>query len=167
MQNAGVTAHVAERTIKGKPWILRVGKKVILWVPSMTWLVGVYWLIGFLGVFTHQEIYQFGNQTAILISDMIYLMMSLLILVDIMKVSVPGIDNTWEAQMLNYVSMVMVVFFVLSFTTEQFKVFASPQFAIMTVVNFLAAFVAVKVNARTLKRTIDGRGASSDGDSNE
>ncbi len=167
MQNAGVTAHVAEKKVKGESWALKVVKKTFHWIPVMVWIIGLYFVISLFGIKPHQEIFTLPNNTMILVSDVFYLIMSSLILLDLYKVSVPGIDNSWEAQFMNYVSMIMVILFVLAFFSPEFEMFATPQFAIMTILNFIAALVAVKVNARTLKRTIDGRGASSDsGDEN-
>jgi len=155
-------AHVADKKLKKQSWFLRASKRIGLFVPSMMWVVLVYFLLSLNGVSQETAIFSFPNGTSLLVNDIIYLFMTITVLIDVMKVSLPGMDNSIEAQLMNYSSMLMGVFFVLAFTTEEFKMFATAQFAVMVMVNFLAAFVAIKVNARTLKRTIDGRGAGGD-----
>jgi hypothetical protein len=76
-------------------------------------------------------------------------------LVEQMKVSHPGIDNTLEALTMLGMGVVQLVFLVLgAASVVGFKMFNTTEFLELTFISLAAAVVAILINARTLRRTI-------------
>ncbi len=80
---------------------------------------------------------------------------TVLSLVEQMKVSHPGIDNTMEALLMVAMGVVQLLLFVLGAAgVKGFAVFQNTEFFMLMVISMVAAVVAVLINARTLRRTI-------------
>ena len=76
-------------------------------------------------------------------------------LVEQMKVSHPGIDNTMEALGMIGMGVVQLILFVLGTAkVAGFGIFNNTEFLVLTFISLAAAGVAVLINARTLRRTI-------------
>ena len=74
---------------------------------------------------------------------------------DQMKVSHPGIDNTFEALTMIAMAVIQVVLFVLGAAGVQgFGMFNNTEFLMLTIISATQAVIAVLINARTLRRTI-------------
>jgi hypothetical protein len=87
--------------------------------------------------------------------EVLYLVASILALVEQMKVSHPGIDNTMEALLMVAMGVVQLLLFVLgAAAVKGFGVFTTTEFFMLMVISMAAAVVAVLINARTLRRTI-------------
>jgi len=80
---------------------------------------------------------------------------SIVALVEQMKVSHPGIDNTMEALGMIGMGVLQLMLFVLGAANVGFfRIFANTEFLVLTFISLAAAVVAVLINARTLRRTI-------------
>lgn len=78
-----------------------------------------------------------------------------LALVEQMKVSHPGIDNTMEALGMIAMGVLQLILFVLGAAkVGVFHIFNNTEFLVLTLISLAAAVVAVLINARTLRRTI-------------
>lgn len=76
-------------------------------------------------------------------------------LVEQMKVSHPGIDNTMEALGMVGMGVLQLILFVLGAArVTGFSIFNNTEFLVLTFISLAAAVVAVLINARTLRRTI-------------
>ena len=76
-----------------------------------------------------------------------------------MKVSHPGDDNTTEALTMVGMGGVQLVLFVLGVAQPKyFGIFADSSFLVQTIISLSAAIVAVRINARTLRRTMSWGG---------
>ena len=87
--------------------------------------------------------------------EVLYLVASILALIEQMKVSHPGIDNTLEALLMVAFGVLQLLLFVLgAAAVKGFAVFNNTEFFTLMVISLAAAVVAVLINARTLRRTI-------------
>ena len=79
----------------------------------------------------------------------------MLSLLEQMKVSHPGIDNTWEALTMVAMGVLQLVLWVLGAAKVGiFSIFSTTEFLELTFISLAAAIVAVLINARTLRRTM-------------
>jgi len=80
---------------------------------------------------------------------------AVLSLVEQMKVSHPGIDNTLEALGMVGMGVLQLILFVLgAAAVKGFSIFNTTEFLMLTFISLAAAVVAILINARTLRRTI-------------
>jgi hypothetical protein len=87
--------------------------------------------------------------------EVLLVVASVLALVEQMKVSHPGIDNTMEALGMIGMGVVQLILFVLGTAkVAGFGIFNNTEFLVLTFISLAAAVVAVLINARTLRRTI-------------
>jgi len=87
--------------------------------------------------------------------EVLLLISTVIALVEQMKVSHPGIDNTLEALGMVGMGVVQLILFVLgAANVVGFNVFNNTEFLVLTFISLAAAVVAVLINARTLRRTI-------------
>jgi hypothetical protein len=87
--------------------------------------------------------------------EVLLLISTVVALVEQMKVSHPGIDNTLEALTMLGMGVVQLVFLVLgAASVAGFKMFNTTEFLELTFISLAAAVVAILINARTLRRTI-------------
>lgn len=87
--------------------------------------------------------------------EVLLVVATVLSLVEQMKVSHPGIDNTLEALGMVGMGVVQLILFVLGAAgTKGFALFNTTEFLVLTFISLAAAVVAVLINARTLRRTI-------------
>ena len=87
--------------------------------------------------------------------EVLLLISTVVALVEQMKVSHPGIDNTLEALTMLGMGVVQLVFLVLgAASVVGFKMFNTTEFLELTFISLAAAVVAILINARTLRRTI-------------
>jgi hypothetical protein len=87
--------------------------------------------------------------------EVLLIVASVVALVEQMKVSHPGIDNTMEALGMIGMGVVQLILFVLGAAEVRgFAIFNNTEFLVLTFISLAAAVVAVLINARTLRRTI-------------
>jgi hypothetical protein len=87
--------------------------------------------------------------------EVLLVVATVLSLVEQMKVSHPGIDNTLEALGMVGMGVLQLILFVLGAAkVAMFSIFNNTEFLVLTFISLAAAVVAVLINARTLRRTI-------------
>ncbi|MDE2183289.1 MAG: hypothetical protein KGJ78_09735 [Alphaproteobacteria bacterium] len=87
--------------------------------------------------------------------EVLLLCASVIALIEQMKVSHPGIDNTMEALSMVGMGVIQLILFVLGAAkVHAFGMFSSTEFLMQTFISLAAAVVAILINARTLRRTI-------------
>ena len=87
--------------------------------------------------------------------EVLLVVATVLSLVEQMKVSHPGIDNTLEALGMVGMGVLQLILFVLGAAgVGAFHIFNTTEFLVLTFISLAAAVVAVLINARTLRRTI-------------
>jgi hypothetical protein len=87
--------------------------------------------------------------------EVLLVVASVLALVEQMKVSHPGIDNTMEALGMIAMGVLQLILFVLGAAkVAGLGIFNNTEFLVLTFISLAAAVVAVLINARTLRRTI-------------
>jgi len=88
-------------------------------------------------------------------AEVLLVISSAIALIEQMKVSHPGIDNTMEALGMIAMGVLQLILFVLgAANVGVFKIFANTEFLMLTLISLAAAVVAILINARTLRRTI-------------
>ncbi len=127
---------------------------VLRYVPVFLYILILY-MLGKAGIhdprapFIHLGAYQLSWV------EVLYLVASVLALIEQMKVSHPGIDNTMEALLMVAMGVVQLLLFVLGAAgVKGFLWFNNTEFFMLMVISMIAAVVAVLINARTLRRTI-------------
>jgi len=87
--------------------------------------------------------------------EVLLVVATVLSLIEQMKVSHPGIDNTLEALGMVGMGVLQLILFVLGAAkVSGFSIFNTTEFLVLTFISLAAAVVAVLINARTLRRTI-------------
>lgn len=87
--------------------------------------------------------------------EVLYLAASIMAIIEQLKVSHPGIDNTFEALLMVGMGVVQLLMFVLGAAgVKGFSVFNNTEFFMLMFISLAAAVVAILINARTLRRTI-------------
>ncbi len=80
---------------------------------------------------------------------------------ELLRVSQPGIDNTWEALRMAGVAAVYFGLFLLSAAgVRELQIFNSTEFLTLLLISIVQVILAFMINARTLKRTVDFSGDS-------
>jgi hypothetical protein len=81
---------------------------------------------------------------------------ALLALIEQLRVSQPGIDNTVEAILMSAMAGVQVLLFALAAAgVPRLGIFNTAQFLLLTLIGLTQAVVAILINARSLRRSID------------
>ena len=82
-------------------------------------------------------------------------------MVEQLRVSNPGVDNTIDALLMGAMAGVQVLLFALGAAGVQpLAMFNNTEFLMLTVISLTQAIVAVLINARTLRRTIGVGGSA-------
>ena len=77
-------------------------------------------------------------------------------LIDLLRVSQPGIDNTVEAIMMAAIAAIQALLFALAAAgVPALGMFNTAEFLLLTLVGLTQAVVAILINARSLRRSID------------
>jgi hypothetical protein len=80
---------------------------------------------------------------------------AMMAMVEQLRVSTPGIDNTIEALLMGAIAGVQVLLFALGAVgVKPLAIFNNTEFLMLTLISLTQAIVAVLINARTLRRTI-------------
>jgi hypothetical protein len=87
--------------------------------------------------------------------EVLYLGASIVALIEQLKVSHPGIDNTLEALLMLGFGVLQLILFILGAAgVKGCAVFNNTEFLMLMVISVAAAVIAVLINARTLRRTM-------------
>jgi len=85
---------------------------------------------------------------------------AMMAMVEQLRVSTPGVDNTMEALLMGAIAGLQVLLFALSAAgVSSLAMFNNTEFLMLTLISLTQAIVAVLINARTLRRTIGVGGA--------
>ena len=85
---------------------------------------------------------------------------AMMAMVEQLRVSTPGVDNTIEALLMGAIAGVQVLLFALGATgVKSLAIFNNTEFLMLTLISMTQAIVATLINARTLRRTIDVSGS--------
>jgi hypothetical protein len=77
-------------------------------------------------------------------------------LLEQLRVSHPGVDNTIEAIMMGAIAGVLVLLFALAAAgVPRLGIFNTGEFLLLTLIGLTQAVVAILINARSLRRSID------------
>ncbi|HKD28636.1 MAG TPA: hypothetical protein VKC66_22370 [Xanthobacteraceae bacterium] len=80
---------------------------------------------------------------------------AMMAMIEQLRVSTPGVDNTIEALLMGAIAGVQVLLFALGATgVKALAIFNNTEFLMLTLISLTQAIVAVLINARTLRRTI-------------
>jgi hypothetical protein len=129
---------------------------IMAYIPYFLFVVIIYVVvrISFGEDMARKDFHLFGSYNITWV-EVILLVSTAIALIEQMKVSHPGIDNTWEALTMFGMAVVQIVLFVLgAASVVGFKIFSTTEFLMLTVISVAAAVIAILINARTLRRTI-------------
>ncbi|MDR3526024.1 MAG: hypothetical protein P4L57_02010 [Rhizomicrobium sp.] len=130
------------------------GGSALRYVPYFLVVLALYIILKASPADLHEPFFK-GTNFAFSWSDVLLILSAILAMAEQMKVSHPGIDNTWEALVMVGMGVVQLVLFVLGVAkVPHFEIFANVVFVIITIISMAAAIVAILINARTLRRTI-------------
>jgi hypothetical protein len=80
---------------------------------------------------------------------------AMMAMVEQLRVSTPGVDNTIEALLMGAIAGVQILLFALGAVgVKPLSIFNNTEFLMLTLISLTQAIVAVLINARTLRRTI-------------
>ena len=85
---------------------------------------------------------------------------AMMAMVEQLRVSTPGVDNTMEALLMGAIAGLQILLFALAAAgVTSLGMFNNTEFLMLTLISLTQAIVAVLINARTLRRTIGVGGA--------
>lgn len=89
--------------------------------------------------------------------EVLYLVSSISAMAELLKVSRPGVDNTFQAICMAAVSGVYLILFTLGLAKTGYirVIFSNTEFLMLLIFSITQTVMAFIINARTLKRTID------------
>jgi hypothetical protein len=80
---------------------------------------------------------------------------AMMAMVEQLRVSTPGVDNTIEALLIGAIAGVQVLLFALGTAgVKSLTIFNNTEFLMLSLISLTQAIVAALINARTLRRTI-------------
>jgi hypothetical protein len=80
---------------------------------------------------------------------------AMMAMVEQLRVSTPGVDNTIEALLIGAIAGVQVLLFALGTAgVKSLAIFNNTEFLMLSLISLTQAIVAALINARTLRRTI-------------
>jgi hypothetical protein len=80
---------------------------------------------------------------------------AMMAMVEQLRVSHPGVDNTVEAILMGAIASMQVLLFALGAAgVRPLAIFNNTEFLMLTLISMTQAIVAILINARTLRRTI-------------
>ncbi|GAA0544999.1 hypothetical protein FHS83_000578 [Rhizomicrobium palustre] len=138
---------------------LQVGRKrsMLQFLPYFLPILILYVLLETVGI-DLKKVYGQGGYT-VTWGEILLILSAVMALAEQLKVSNPGIDNTLEALTMVGMGVLQLVLFVLGAAgVVYFGMFAKSDFLVQTFISLSASIVAVLINARTLRRSIDFAG---------
>jgi hypothetical protein len=90
-------------------------------------------------------------------AEALLVLAALVALIEQLRVSKPGIDNTVEAIMMAAMAGIQVLLFALAAAggIPSLRIFNTAEFLLLTLIALAQAVIAILINARSLRRSID------------
>ena len=138
-----------------------VGRNLVTIVP---WFF--YIILGFvalkLAVHNVRDVILAVGPYALTWVEVLYVSAAAVAMAELLRVSQPGVDNTWEAMAMLAIAVVQMIVFALgAASVVALGIFHNTEFLVITLISAAQSVLAIKINARTLKRTIDYSGGHS------
>ena len=132
--------------------------KIFRYLPSFTYVLVIYILLSIVVSDIREVLFTVGKYSLTWV-ETLQLVGTMVAMFELLRVSKPGTDNTYEAIFMVAASIVFLVLFTVSATTNgPLDIFGTTEFLMLVTVSFSQAVIAVIINGRTLKRTIDYTG---------
>ena len=132
---------------------------ILLRIPLLVIALVLYVCIELWVTNVRDPIFSAGDYTLTWV-ELSYLVAFFLAMFELLRVSLPGIDNTFEALLMLGVSGIILVLFVLGIAgLPACRIFNRMEFLMLLLISGAQVILAFLINARTLKRTIDYSGA--------
>lgn len=127
-------------------------------VPAFLLLLIFYTLIKLVGFDVRAVLFTLGGY-ALTWVEVLHLVASLIAMMELLKVSHPGENNTWEVVAMLGIWVVYFLFFVLGASGGRiwifgFAIFSTTEFLMLTIISGFQVIAGFFINARTLQRTI-------------
>jgi hypothetical protein len=134
------------------PW---KGAPPVRYIPGFAYVLALYVAGTFLFP-DHRAALVEWRGYAISWTEMLLVVAALVAMVDLLRVSQPGIDNTAEAIMMAAIAGAQALLFALAAAgVLSLAVFNTAEFLLLTLIGLTQAVVAILINARSLRRSID------------
>jgi hypothetical protein len=126
------------------------------YIPGFAYVLALYIAGTFLFPDHRAALVEWGGYTASW-TEALLVVAALVALIEQLRVSVPGIDNTVEAIMMAAVAGIYVLLFALAAAggIPALGMFKTAEFLLLTVLALAQAVIAILINARSLRRSID------------
>jgi hypothetical protein len=125
------------------------------YIPGFAYLLGLY-VAGALLLPDHRAALVQWRGYSISWTEALLVLAALVALVEQLRVSQPGIDNTVEAIMMTAMAAIQVLLFALAAAgVPSLGIFNTAEFLLLTLIGLAQAVVAILINARSLRRSID------------
>lgn len=132
--------------------------KFVVGMPLFAYLLVVFVILEVSVPDMRKEIFTIGTYKMATVESL-YILAIIIAMAELLRVSKPGIDNTFEVIFMLLVWVVYLVLFILGATgILGLGIFSNTEFVVLTVTSLTQVIVAFLINARTLKRTIDYSG---------
>ena len=136
-------------------------QRVASQIPWFLYVILLFVGMKLTGVNLREPLFEFGPYVLTLV-EVLYVIAASAAMAEVYRVSRPGVDNTLEAQLMQAIAIVQIVVFALGAAQVAIlEIFHNTEFLVITLMSFVQGWIAVKINARTLKRTIDYGGGGS------
>jgi hypothetical protein len=126
------------------------------YIPGFAYVLALYIAGTFLFPDHRASLLEWGGFT-VSWAELLLVIAALVALVEQLRVSKPGIDNTVEAIMMAAMAGIQVLLFALAAAggIPSLGMFKTAEFLLLTVIALAQAVLAILINARSLRRTID------------
>jgi len=124
------------------------------YVPGFLYILALYLLGKFMFADPRATLIQWSEYQLTWV-EVLMVAAAMMAIVEQMRVSHPGIDNTIEAILMVAVAAIQVLLFALGAAgVWPLGIFNNTEFLMLTVISVTQSVVAILINARTLRRTI-------------
>jgi hypothetical protein len=124
------------------------------YVPGFLYILALYLLGKFMFADPRATLIQLSEYQLTWV-EVLMVAAAMMAIVEQMRVSHPGIDNTIEAILMVAVAAIQVLLFALGAAgVWPLGIFNNTEFLMLTVISVTQSVVAILINARTLRRTI-------------
>ena len=131
------------------------GRTSLRYVPGFVYVLALY-IVGAFLFPDHRAAVAQWRVYSISWAEALLVLAALVALLEQLKVSHPGVDNTIEAIMMAAMAGALVLLFALGAAgVPRLGIFNTAEFLLLTVIGLTEAVVAILINARSLRRSID------------
>lgn len=125
------------------------------YIPGFAYVLALYLAGTYLFPDHRAALAQWGGYS-ISWTEALLVLAALVALIEQLRVSQPGIDNTVEAIMMAAMAAIQALLFALAAAgVVSLGLFNTAEFALLTLIALMQAVVAILINARSLRRSID------------